>query len=152
MFDIQGEYNSGIYQIYNKVTNKRYIGSSISIRRRFVQHIHALKNNIHHSKHLQNAWNKYGESAFEFKPLEYCEPELLLSLEHEYIKYYNTTDRNFGYNTIEDVESALKTTTEDWKKISNKNKGRKWTEQQRQRFIKSKTGKKLPKSSETKKR
>ena len=153
MFDIQGNgYRSGIYQIYNKITNKRYIGSSISIRRRWSQHLHALKHNIHHSKHLQNAWNKYGEDAFVFQCLEFCEPENLLSLEHDYITYYKTTNREYGYNTTEDVENALKMQDKDRIKISKALLGRKWTEEQRQKFIKSRTGKKQPKISETRKR
>lgn len=34
---------SGIYQIYNPITNKRYIGSSIHIEQRFKEHIRNLK-------------------------------------------------------------------------------------------------------------
>lgn len=30
---------AGVYQIYNKETNKRYIGSSINIERRLKEHI-----------------------------------------------------------------------------------------------------------------
>lgn len=143
---------SGIYQIYNKTTNKRYIGSSINIERRWVQHKSALRNNSHHSKHLQNAWNKYGEESFEFICLEHCEPDELLFLEREYIEYYNTTNREFGYNTIQDVEQAMHTTAEDWEKISKANSGKIWTDERRQKFINTRTGKKMPKSSETKKR
>lgn len=153
MFDIQGDwYKSGIYQIYNKITNKRYIGSSISMRRRWSQHLFALRHNQHHSKHLQAAWNKYGEDSFEFKCLELCEPENLLSLEHEYILYYKTTDRQFGYNTTEDVENAPFLTKEGRIKLSKALTGRKWTEEQRQKFINSRKGKKSKKCSDTKKR
>lgn len=68
---------------------------------------------MHHSKHLQNAWNKYGEKAFVFSCLEKCKPEDLLFLEKEYILKYNTTDRRFGYNTTADVENAPHLTKED---------------------------------------
>ena len=80
---------------------------------------------------MQNAWNKYGEESFEFVCLEHCEPDELLSLEREYIEYYNTTNREFGYNTIQDVERAMHTTAEDWKKISKANSGKIWTDERR---------------------
>lgn len=150
MFDIQGnKFRSGIYQIYNKLTDKRYIGSSINIPRRLAQHRWYLRNNKHHNKHLQSAWNKYGESEFIFEALEYCEPELLLKTEHDYIVYYNACDRQFGYNVVEDVEKIhMRPTDESLQKISKKSKGRKWTEEQRAKFIKSRTGKKNKEFSE----
>lgn len=60
----------GIYQIKNKTNNKIYVGSSLNIKRRFSDHRRLLKNNKHHSYKLQRAYNKYGESNFEFIVLE----------------------------------------------------------------------------------
>ena len=71
---------SGIYQIYNPINNKRYIGSSINIQRRLKEHKRNLRGGYHHNQHLQNAWNKYTDVLI-FEPLEYCEPEYLLDLE-----------------------------------------------------------------------
>lgn len=53
---------SGVYQIYNTETNKRYIGSSIDVQRRLKEHLRNLKANRHCNQHLQNAWNKYKET------------------------------------------------------------------------------------------
>ena len=150
MFDIKDK--PGIYQIYNKCNNKRYIGSTLNISRRWSQHLHLLRNGKHHSKHLQSAWNKYGEESFVFECLEYCEPDCLLSMEHKYIVEYKATDRECGYNITEDVEHVAVLSKEDREKIAKSMTKRKWTEAQRQKFIKSKTGKKSKKSSETKKR
>lgn len=150
MFDIKGE--SGVYQIYNTKTNKRYIGSSLKVSRRWPQHLYLLRNGKHHSKHLQHAWDKYGEESFVFECLEYCSPEQLLQLEHKYIIDYKTTDREFGYNVTEDVEHVAVLSKEDRKRISESSARRTWTEEQRQKFIKTKTGMKLPKSSETKRK
>lgn len=50
---------SGVYQIYNPITNKRYIGSSIDVYRRIKEHRRNLKGNRHENQHLQNAWNRY---------------------------------------------------------------------------------------------
>lgn len=53
--------NSGIYQIRNLANNKRYIGSTECIERRWRHHQRLLKINKHHSCHLQSAWEKYGK-------------------------------------------------------------------------------------------
>lgn len=61
---------SGIYAIVNTINNKQYIGSAINIKSRWVDHKKRLRKGNHHCKHLQFAWNKYGESAFSFIVLE----------------------------------------------------------------------------------
>jgi hypothetical protein len=48
---------SGIYLI--TINTKGYIGSSVNIKRRLIQHQSDLKNNRHCNKYLQNAYNKY---------------------------------------------------------------------------------------------
>lgn len=57
---------AGVYQIYNKETNKRYIGSSINIERRLKEHKRNLKANRHSNQHLQNAhMNQLREYMFQ---------------------------------------------------------------------------------------
>lgn len=53
---------SGVYQIYNPINNKRYIGSSINVERRLKEHLRNLKKNTHCNVHLQSAYNKYKDS------------------------------------------------------------------------------------------
>ena len=77
--------NSGIYQIYNKINNKSYIGSSVRLNKRWKRHLTDLKCNVHHSLALQRAHNKYGCDNFEFLILEYCENEQLLEREQYYL-------------------------------------------------------------------
>lgn len=103
---------AGVYQIYNKETNKRYIGSSINIERRLKEHKRNLKANRHSNQHLQNAWNKYQEYLI-FEALEYCEPDQCLKLEQEYIDYYNSANREFGYNIDPQAASAGKHLSEE---------------------------------------
>lgn len=55
-----------IYKIENKINNKFYIGSTIDFHARKKEHITQLNEKKHHSKKLQNAWNKYGQDNFEF--------------------------------------------------------------------------------------
>jgi len=59
-----------IYCIENKITGDRYVGSSVNFYKRKKLHLKRLKNKEHHSPHLQNAWNKYGEENFVFIILE----------------------------------------------------------------------------------
>ena len=59
---------TSVYCITNSVNGKRYIGSSAkSFKARWKCHINDLKRNCHYSKHLQSAWNKYGENNFGIK-------------------------------------------------------------------------------------
>jgi group I intron endonuclease len=60
----------GIYTIHNMMNQKFYIGSAANFFERWTVHKSNLKNNKHHSQYLQNAWNKYGEDAFVFLPLQ----------------------------------------------------------------------------------
>lgn len=71
----------GVYQIANKLNGHIYIGSSINIWRRWGEHLTTLRSNTHNNSHLQNAWNKYEETAFEFSVLIFCDSENLLLYE-----------------------------------------------------------------------
>lgn len=61
---------SGIYSIYCTISRKGYIGSSKHVRNRLYTHYRQLLAGIHGNAHLQNAFNKYGEGAFELNILE----------------------------------------------------------------------------------
>jgi|GEM_PF-3346794 len=87
---------SGIYGIRNKINGKIYIGQSGNIYSRWTAHRNALKNNCHHNKRLQNAWNKYGECSFDFFIVEKCGLNELDIYENFWILYYNS--KNNGYN------------------------------------------------------
>lgn len=145
---------SGIYQIYNPINEKRYIGSSIDVARRLKEHRRNLIARRHHNQHLQNAWNKYGD-LLEFKPLEYCEPDLLLELEQQYIDYYNSADRRFGYNIdaiANHASPGFHLSKETKEKISMANVGRKRTPEEIEKCRQAQIGIPKPKQSETMKR
>ncbi len=65
--------NQGIYKIINKHNDNFYIGSAVNLKRRKARHFSELRHNKHDNKHLQNAWNLYGESNFEFTVVEFVE-------------------------------------------------------------------------------
>jgi group I intron endonuclease len=73
--------SSGVYTITNLKNGKCYVGSALSFRRRWYEHQSYFRRGVHHAKHLQHAWNKYGPEAFEFKPLLICAPKDLLLYE-----------------------------------------------------------------------
>jgi group I intron endonuclease len=112
---------SGIYKITNIVNGNLYIGSAYNIQSRFGVHKSTLNNNKHRNKHLQNAWNKYGEKNFSFKVLVYCKIEQLTKLEQSYMDKLNP-----AYNICKiAVDSCLgvKRSEETCLKISRKLKG-----------------------------
>lgn len=93
--------NCGIYEILNTVNNKRYIGSSKTLKSRLSEHKRLLKKNQNPCKLLQRAWNKYGEESFVFKILTICEEKDLNFYEDLIIKGYKSNQKEFGYNTRE---------------------------------------------------
>jgi group I intron endonuclease len=124
--------NCGIYQIRNSVNGKRYIGSSKNIKRRFYLHKYGLARKNHHSKTLQRSWEKYGESAFEFKTLMVCSEDNLFFYEQLILDGYKSFDPSNGYNICSEVRGTH---------------GIKWTDDQREKMIKAKTGKSIFKNN-----
>ena len=76
---------SGIYQIRNATNNKKYIGSSKDIHKRWWHHRLDLTLRTHKNKHLLASWRKYGEKSFEFSIIEKCSASALLIREQYYI-------------------------------------------------------------------
>jgi len=135
--------NSGIYQIRNVINEKIYIGSAINIDRRWNEHVSLLKRTKHHSRHLQSAWNKYGEENFEFSILEECEKEQLVEREQYYLDTlcpeYNVCKIAYSQLGMKHTPEAREKmsisrrgkicTAETRKKLSEKAKGRTFSQQ-----------------------
>lgn len=88
----------GIYCIENKINRKKYIGQSIDITSRFYQHRSDLKCQRHRNRHLQYAWDEYGQENFNFYILEECSIDDLDERERFYIACFYTMNQDFGYN------------------------------------------------------
>ena len=87
---------TGIYSITCLATNKKYIGQSVSIKRRWATHKRELKTNRHYNHLLQNAYNTYGEDNLIYEILELCPREKLNEREEFYIRIFDSY--NNGYN------------------------------------------------------
>jgi group I intron endonuclease len=101
-----------VYQIRNLVNDKFYIGSTHKpLQRRIHEHLTKLRANYHNNKHLQSAWNKYGEENFIFEtveditlPEDYSNDrkyELITSKEMHYI-----TTMNPEYNIAREIRAG----------------------------------------------
>jgi group I intron endonuclease len=102
---------SGIYIIRNIVNNHIYIGSTKDFSKREYSHFNSLKNNKHHSKYLQNAFNKYGEDNFKFEVIHRTKKiGRLINIELKYIEIYkpeyNFMDKK-GYNLVGDYDNNI---------------------------------------------
>jgi len=78
---------SGIYQIENNKNSKSYVGSSINMGKRLIEHINQAKNlvKVKGSSHFYNAINKYDLSNFTVKVLEFSPIDKLIDRENYFI-------------------------------------------------------------------
>lgn len=95
----------GIYCIYCNGNQKIYIGQSIDCQRRFNEHIRKLNKGDHANPYLQHSWDFYGSDEFDFLILEKCDN--LIEREKYWISYFNSLNKNYGFNVIPVRESAM---------------------------------------------
>lgn len=122
---------SGIYTIRSEINNKQYVGSAVTVYSRWRTHRSDLRKNRHTNHHLQNAWNKYGEDAFEFVLLEECTVDQLIEREQYYL---DTTPNLYNINKIAGSWLGMKHTDETKAKISASGKGREVSQETRSKI------------------
>ena len=84
-----------IYKITNLINNKIYIGQTNDYERRVREHKNKMYGNV--QKPLYKAIDEYGIENFTFEIIEnYCED--YNEKEHYWIKYYNSDEKDRGYN------------------------------------------------------
>jgi group I intron endonuclease len=152
-----------IYQILNINNGDFYLGSSSNFNVRKTHHVYLLKTNKHHSIHLQNAVNKYGIENFKFLILEvldnHCSKADIIKIEQYYLDTLNpkyNIEKIVGVSRLgitHKIKNSI-TRSDEYKlkqRISHTGKTMiKWTDERREKFIKSTTGKK--RTEETKKK
>ena len=132
--------NSGVYEILNTTNSKRYVGSAVNLRKRKRNHWRMLRGNCHHSRYLQNAWNKYGENAFEFGVIEYWEPEFLISFEQWWM---NMLQPEYNILPVAGSSLGMRCSEETKAKIGAASTGRKHSTKTRAKISAAKKGRKL---------
>lgn len=85
----------GIYKITNLVNGKIYVGQSVHIERRWMEHCLPSAHSL-----IGKAIQKYGKENFSFQIVEECSVELLDEKEEYYISHYNSIVPN-GYNIMD---------------------------------------------------
>lgn len=136
----------GIYLIFNRVNKKKYVGQSKDIEDRWIKHKCALNNNKRENEHLQNAWNKYGESAFKFTKIEECPEEKLNEREQFWMDKLEVCNREKGYN-IRPRADHSKHSEETLKKMSSWQIGRKLSDEHRKKISFAQKGRKRSEES-----
>jgi len=121
----------GIYIIENTKNGKVYIGQvgqdkNTNFTTRFNNHYKSLNRGKHKNKHLQSAWNQDGEENFIFDILEIVDnKDVLNKREKFWVEYYESNNREFGYNKTKGGDCKSKEyvfTPKDRQKLSKKMK------------------------------
>jgi len=118
----------GIYKIICLSNNKVYIGKSIDLHYRWLKHLSDLRLNQHHSKYMQNSFNKYGEQNFIFEIIvqnsnfSYAD---LQDLEKQYIEQYGSFLDGFNETAGGEGTTQRQFSKETRKKLSDNVKGEK---------------------------
>ncbi|QKE56343.1 endonuclease [Bacillus phage YungSlug] len=137
-----------IYKITNIKSNKVYIGQTHKFKSRKAKHIRKLKAGEHRIESLQKDWDSYGETNFSFDVIKECTPEEADELERYYVRLFNATNSNYGYNSesggiigtnhsekskrkMSDAHKNLDNPEKRSKRLSELHKGKEISEEQR---------------------
>lgn len=118
--------------IWCACSDTRYVGSAArTIRLRWSEHRHLLRNGKHTCRHLQNAWKKYGEDVFHFIVLENTTPEEAIAAEQRWMDHFRSIKAKL-YNTSPVAGSQLgfKQLPETVARVAAKLRGKKRTHEQ----------------------
>ena len=87
---------SGIYCAIHRDSLMCYVGSSVNIHRRRIEHLHASKTKCLTNFH--RALREFGADSFDFELLEICSKENMLEREEFWIKFLGAASLD-GFNT-----------------------------------------------------
>lgn len=115
---------SGVYEIVNIANRRSYIGSSIDISTRLMDHLRSLRAGRHRNSWLQADWLQYGESMFTFRVIIEAPSNELAALEELHIARAGQTAYNMARSVHRLSFSSLL-------KRSHTLTGKRWTPAQR---------------------
>ncbi len=105
---------AGIYMFKNLVNKKRYVGSSVNIRRRMLEYFNI--NYLESKKYMPicRALLKYGYSNFSLEYPEYCQPSDVISREQYYLdllkpecNILKTAGSSLGFKQSEETKTKM---------------------------------------------
>jgi hypothetical protein len=108
---------SGVYKI--KICGYEYYGGSIDIIARIKNHLSKLRRGVHRNKSLQECFDKYGESNFNYEIILICDKSQVLDYEQKYLDLNHHKEKcvNFSKN-VKSIMKGLKFSKEHRHKIS----------------------------------
>ena len=120
-FNLTNNNSYTLYEVFNPINGRMYIGMTKDFKRRIAYHKSKLKNNLHECKEMQNDFNE----KFEYRKLCIGSKEEIK--EWEKIYTFFTFDQNYNkkLGTIPDKKTL------EAAKVANKN--RIWTIEQREK-------------------
>lgn len=138
---------SGIYLLRCVVNNKVYVGQSQNIYQRIMEHKSRIKSTTknYQSTRIYLAIKKYGPENFMVEVLEKVEDlSIIDDREQYYLDYFNSTNNKIGYNTcpVSKTCRGVKHSDEVRKRMSESKKGKKMTEEHKEKLRLINTGRK----------
>lgn len=92
---------NGVYLIHNTLHNKRYVGSTKDINRRFKTHKRELEMGSHNNRKMQKDYDEAGPSHFIYTVLERDLDESMLTAYEKYYMYiHDSIVMYVGYNDM----------------------------------------------------
>lgn len=92
-------HKSGVYLISNSIDNRVYVGSARNLRNRYIDHIGSFRRCTNKATRLQAFVLTHSVEVLTFSVLCLCEPEQLLVMEQQYLDFYQSYDKEYGFNT-----------------------------------------------------
>lgn len=102
-----------VYEIFNKVTGRKYIGMTQKHQNRYKAHMSQLKYGTHTEKLLQKDYVLYGEDSFDYRILEVVDSKKLAhQREIHYMNLNKTYLEDFGYNSQDTIFNKYQNSNE----------------------------------------
>lgn len=101
------QFEFGVYRILNLLNGKMYIGSSIRLTERLMEHRRELHAGTHFNKHLQASWKKYGEQSFSLEVILNCNYDATVFFEQQILDDIVATGTHV-YNIAKTVDAPMK--------------------------------------------
>lgn len=129
---------SAIYAIVNQVTRDMYVGSAVAVNRRWNAHRRDLLKKEHYNTRLQRAFDKHGESAFDWEIVQFVDDRTkLIEREQFWINFFQPA---YNGRPIANSPLGTKHSAETRAKMSASAKKRGFSDEHRRNISLAKKG------------